>query len=608
MAGENEEFEFRLRAEKEAGKKPVAPAAEKPAPASMPAAAEIAALPFHAPAEALASMATGAIAKPVSDVAGLASIPLHAAGAIKISPTEVKEKVQSAAYQPKTMGGKVLAEYNPIALAGKALGWVGGKAKEAIAPPEKEGGAVAEGQRALGRGVDEAIQNIPVLGIGSFPKAGVKTPKATAAPKDAGVGAEKAVNELQRQRNVASGADKPADLAGQSAHEAAVLERDKVTTPLRQKAFNSGERVDAAPVSKMIDDLERKNPDPAVRSALDKVREVIKNATQSSQGSALPAAGSKVSVDQLKAMQGQSSKMPVAMADEVRQSIKRMIDGKDGSGKPMDKHTQEILGSLRDKLVDGAPENYKKYLDEYTRLSKPLDEFKAPGSARDKVTADPAAFNRLNAADKQNMIQEAFNDKTPGRSLSELVRDTAHHPEAAKGVREAYTDWLTKMDDTVGMQPSIGGMTKRWEQTRDAVKSSKLMDESHVAAMDKIMNDLRDAGQKHGVRKAAASVAGWLGGSTVGHPFVAAHAARELLGTGKEATGKATNNAVAQIAQMSADPAGAAALAAPPTPANIAKIKAMMPADVAAALVPSAGRDQPQRKRRDPFSMQPAGI
>lgn len=528
-------------------------------------------------AEALTTLATGTAGTVAGSAAGL----LH-----KINPL-TKNVTDADSYAAKVRDSMT---YEPRTKQGREL-------------MEKIGGFMDSSKLA---GMNPAEQ----ITLGSLPRAGVALPKGApkekVAPKAAtpvGEGAEKAVNELQRQRNVAGGADKVADLAGQSAHEAAVLERDKVTTPLRQQAFNSGERIDAAPVSKLIDEIEKKNPDPSIRGQLDKVREILKNATQSSQGSVLPAAGSKVSVDQLKAMQGQSSKMPVAMADEVRQSIKRMIDSKDGSGKPLDKHTQELLGAIRDKLVDGAPANYKKYLDEYTRLSKPLDEFKAPGSARDKVTTDAKAFHLLNAADKQNMMQAAFKSETPGRALSELVRDTSHSPEAAKGVRVAYTDWLTQSDDSVKMQPSIGGMTKRWEQTRDAVKSSKLMDESHIAAMDKIMDDLRASGQKHGVKKVAASVAGWFAGSTVGHPFVAARAARETLGSGSAAAGKAMDNAIMQIA---ADPAGAKLLAAPPTSANIEKIRVMLPADLATTIAPTVAREEQSRKRRDPFSMQPS--
>lgn len=599
MAAENEEFEFRLRAEKEAAAKPATAPASKPA--ASPTTDSDLINQGVGGGEMLLHMGSSAIAKPASDIAGLAAVPLHAAGAIQTSPTEVKEKVQSAGtFKPETKTGKTMSEYNPIAMVGKLLGWAGGKARGAIEPAGKEGGVVAEGRRALGRGVEEAIQQSPVAGIGSFPRAGVKAPKVEPAPKPTGTGAEPAVNELQRQRNVASGIDKPADLAGQSAHEAAVLERDKVTTPMLQAAFRSGEKVDSAPVLKMVGDLEGKNPDPGVRAALKQVRAVIDNATKSAQGKSLPSAGARVTPAELKKMQGQAGTMDVAMADEVRQSIKGMIDGV--GEKQLSKHTQEILGQLRDKLVEGAPESYRTYLSEYGRLSEPLEQFKAAGGARDKVTTDAKAFNLLNPADKQNMIQSAFKSDTPGRALSELVRDTAHSPEAAAGVREAYTAWLTQADPLTN-QPTARGWATRWEQTRDAARSSKMMDDAHVADMDKFINDIRDAGQQNALRRGLATAGGWLFGSSVGHPILAAGAARDLVGgTAKAATDKAVGSAMMQIA---ADPKGAAALAAPPTPANIAKIRAMLPADLAATIAPTEARDEPPRRRSNPLSMQP---
>lgn len=550
MAAENEEFEFRLRAEREA-KAPAAPSGDK------------------------SDLIPQTYAKPVKEES-----PSY------ITPSEV------------AMG--------PLGLV-KAGGRAAGRGLETILNTDVKLPFLGRGnlgQELQGLGPAEsfgprAATKIPGVSRTMEPALPRASKPATVAPK-AGEGAESAVNELQRQRNVAAGTEKPADLAGQSAHEAAVLERDKVTTPLRQAAFRGGERVDAAPVLSLIGELEAKNPDKGVRSALKDVRDVIGNATKGSQGKSLPAAGARVTPAELKKMQGQANSMDTAMADEVRQSINRLLE-KTGDG-ALDGHTKQVLGQIKDKLVEGAPEGYRKYLSEYTRLSEPLEQFKAAGGARDKVTTDAKAFSLLNPADKQNMIQAAFKSDTPGRALSELVRDTAHSPEAAQGVRAAYTDWLTQIDDTVKMQPSMGGLTKRWEQTRDAVRSSKLMDADHMASMDKIMDDLRDAGQKHGLKKLAASVAGWFAGSQVGHPFVAARGARELLGSGQEAATKAINNAVMQIA---ADPAGAKALAAPPTPANVAKIREMLPTDIAAALAPVAAREEQRTKRSDPLSMQP---
>lgn len=129
--------------------------------------------PIHGLAEAGMEMASGAIAKPVSDVAGLASIPLAAAGA-NIDPTAVKQKVQSGmTYQPRTTAGQMISEYNPLALIGKGVDWTAGKLSGAIEPDPGAAGTGAEIQRGVARGVGEAVRQAPGL-------AGVKAGKSMA--------------------------------------------------------------------------------------------------------------------------------------------------------------------------------------------------------------------------------------------------------------------------------------------------------------------------------------------------------------------------------------------------------------------------------------------
>lgn len=412
-------------------------------------------------------------------------------------------------------------------------------------------------------------------------------------------GAEKAVDELQAQRGMSEGTT-PMRRTDEraSAFERAVATRDQATKPMRDAAFASGERVDSAPVTALIDKLETANPDKKVRAALKEVREVLENATTGAQNKALPPAGARVSPQQLKAMQGQAGHMDVAMADEVRQSIGRLIDQK--GDKALDKHTQQLLGQLRDKLVEGTPQSYKQYLQEYSKHSKGIDEFKAAGGVRDKVATDSAAFHMLSDSDKQGRINTALNGDSPGRALSELVRDTKHNPEAAQGARTAYTQWLTKGDDVTAKK-----LMENWDKTRESVKSSGLMIADHVANIDKAMEGIQAAqnAPTKSVKTGLASTAGFLVGLATRHPFVMARAGEELVkgATKTQKVDDALNKALMTIA---ATPEGAAALAAKPTPANVEKIRAMLPTDIAAALAPAAGA-QSQRKRNDPFSMDP---
>ncbi len=556
MAAENEEFEFRLRAEKEAATpKPAAPAVTNTGSGS--------------------DLIPQGYAKPVKEE----SPPL-------ITPAEI-----------------------------------------ASGP----GGLITAGGRAVGRGLEKILNtdvNLPVLGRGNLgqvlqglgpaesmgPRAATpasasikavnRVERAAPAVKEAapaGAGAEKAVNELQRQRNVAEGVEKPANLAGQGAHEAAVLERDKVTTPLRTAAFRDPSRVDAAPVEKLISDLEAKNPDPKVRAALKGVRDVITNATTASKNAGLPEAGARVTPADLKALQGQSKGMNHAMADEVRQSINRLLD-KTGDG-ALDGHTKQLLTQIKEKLVEGTSPAYKKYLSEYGRLSKPLDEFAAAGSAGSKVTTEAAAFHLLDPADKQARLTNAFKSETPGRALTELVRDTQHNPEALQGVRTSYMEWLVDAGDATPKQ-----LQSNWKATREATKSSKLLTPEHIANIDKAVAEIAEAQNADSgkIKKAWASTAGFVAGMAVGHPIVGAHAARDLA-TGASKTQKVEKAMEKALMAIAGEPEGAALLAAPPTPANIEKIRVMLPTDVAAVLampVATAER-QPPRKSRNPLSMQP---
>lgn len=113
--------------------------------------------------EALANTASGIIAKPVSDVAGLAATAKEAIAPGGGDPAAFKQHVQeSLTYQPKTETGKTMAKYNPLALVGDLVSSGAGKVRDYIAPPASSGIA----RNALGAGVEEAIQQAPqFLGV-----------------------------------------------------------------------------------------------------------------------------------------------------------------------------------------------------------------------------------------------------------------------------------------------------------------------------------------------------------------------------------------------------------------------------------------------------------
>lgn len=105
-------------------------------------------------AEPLLKMGSGMLAKPVSDVAGLAAIPAHAAGIIQTSPTDIQQSIQQGmTYQPRTEAGASGA--NPLNAIPEALN----AAVEHIRPtastdPSSYGGMA---QNALREAIPQAL-------------------------------------------------------------------------------------------------------------------------------------------------------------------------------------------------------------------------------------------------------------------------------------------------------------------------------------------------------------------------------------------------------------------------------------------------------------------
>jgi len=85
----------------------------------------------------LMRMGTSMISKPVSDAAGLAAIPLHAAGLSSMSPTEIQRAVQEAmTYQPRTQLGA--SESNPLNYIPNAIGNAASKGLDYIGLSQAE--------------------------------------------------------------------------------------------------------------------------------------------------------------------------------------------------------------------------------------------------------------------------------------------------------------------------------------------------------------------------------------------------------------------------------------------------------------------------------------
>jgi len=142
--------------------------------------------------EAGLNMASGMIAKPVSDVMGGAAM---ARDALRDKPEGnaqgFRDSVRSAlTYQPSGPAGKAIAQYNPLSLIGKGVDAVGSGAEKAI-----NYGEPGTARQMVGAGVHEAINQAPGFlgvkaakanegGIATPPKFAPDSPQVT-IPKQA---------------------------------------------------------------------------------------------------------------------------------------------------------------------------------------------------------------------------------------------------------------------------------------------------------------------------------------------------------------------------------------------------------------------------------------
>lgn len=170
-------------------------------------------------AEPIAAMASGAVAKPVSEVMGLSALGREAfPGAPGGDPRAFQQDVQrSLTYEPKTPAGRSGA--NPLnlipQLLGKLVGAAGQGAGNIVAPPGS--GPMRE---AVGRGVTEAVEQAPGF-------LGAKAPGTTAA-----IGKGMAQGERWGARGLMQSALKPGEVAQRTGKS------DKAISTLLKEGIN----------------------------------------------------------------------------------------------------------------------------------------------------------------------------------------------------------------------------------------------------------------------------------------------------------------------------------------------------------------------------------
>jgi hypothetical protein len=103
------------------------------------------------------------IAKPMSDIAGLGAMAYDTlTGKKEGNAADFKQQFQAEnTYQPRTALGSWIAQYNPMALVGKATDYLGGLAE---AGPE-----ASTGRKMLGAGIHEAVNQAPQFALMKAP-------------------------------------------------------------------------------------------------------------------------------------------------------------------------------------------------------------------------------------------------------------------------------------------------------------------------------------------------------------------------------------------------------------------------------------------------------
>jgi hypothetical protein len=116
-------------------------------------------MPSLGPSEAALNMGTGMVAKPISDMAGMFAIPMHAMGMDR-DPAQVRDQVANAlTYQPRTEEGQQDAQNNPLALIARLFSHAGDVTKEAVAPPQRSGPM----RDAAGNALAETVRQLPAF-------------------------------------------------------------------------------------------------------------------------------------------------------------------------------------------------------------------------------------------------------------------------------------------------------------------------------------------------------------------------------------------------------------------------------------------------------------
>jgi hypothetical protein len=419
------------------------PKADQKAP-SLPAASNIFGI-----SDAGLNMASGMIAKPISDVAGLAAM-----GKEMISPTPgggdpegFKRHVQdSLTWAPKTDAGKVIADYNPLALLGKGIS-KGADAVGNLVAGDKPG----IGREAAGNFVREAIPQA----VGFVAPALKKPLTARLATEEASLAAEKTANAA-RDANVTAARDKgyvlPPSVAGVKGPLSSFFQAEAGSTKLDYGASYKNQRV----TNKLIKQEMGLAPDEVISAkSLADLREKAGNAYKDVKA-AVPQL--KVTPEFKQALQNSNSKFAKARADfpeyfrnkEIQQLVKDL--------------------SKPEFSAEGAIEMQKVLRsDGYTNLK-----------AFDKPKQQALGEAQLNAARAiDDLIDQNLNMKAPPGVKNFQSKLATNLAQARKKIAQSYAVEGALNDATGNV--SAKSLAKLWEKDGTLTGGLKDVAQTHKA-------------------------------------------------------------------------------------------------------------------------------
>jgi len=467
--------------------------------------------------------------------------------ALGFSPlSETVADISGSLIGPLGVGAAKLA--TAPSAAGRIVQGAGvGELSELTTPGE----AVTGKGAATGAGLASVIEGAFRLPAGVRAAHGqlTKPPSAAPAPKPTGEGAERVSGELQRIRAAVgkSQLDTPPAGAVLSEPEQLLAERTAATSRLPE-IFAAAKPVDLKNALAAVDQAEQKALHKSMTGPIKEARGVIERAVAKSQPAEAPARMTAAEYRQMLEGNKAAPSLSLEMADEVRQSINAIVS--DVRAKIEDKalaaRTAALLTNIQNAVTGSARKassEYGKWLDEYGKLSQQLGKFKGQESVLSRTTAAESGAASREGGDAQRKLETIFTGEARERDFKNLMDTVRHDPAQVQSVRQALGEWVTKPDPMTKI-PSPKSLVKNWNEVRQSVQKSGLMDARHIKNVDTLIEDIRRAERSGATGRMQATVGGFFAGLSVGHPFVGSHFAREI---GQKVTKKGMEKRIAEL-------------------------------------------------------------